>query len=112
MRRLRPRPAGEPIPCVLVRDSSSNEESPDVYPRRAASPTQPWPPPDAAAATRAFGYDDADMGWGGIDTGRTPSPPPEPRFSASCESGSPQGEVPFEYTPSQRSSDARRRRLM
>ena len=40
------------------------------------------------------------MDWGGIDTGRTPSPPPDPgSSSASCGSGSPlpRGGVPFEY---------------
>ena len=77
-RRLRPRPAGEPIPCVQVRDSSSCEESPDARPRREPSPTQPWPPPGVGAAGGSDGYDDSDMDWGGIDTGLTPSPPPDP----------------------------------
>ena len=49
-RRLCPRPAGEPIPCDPVRDSSSHGESPDAYPRRMPSPTQPWPPPGQRGA--------------------------------------------------------------
>ena len=99
-RRLRPRPAGEPVPCIQVRGSSSCEESPDVRPRREPSPTQPWPLPGAEAAGGSDGYDDSDMDWGGIDTGLTPSPPPDPGSPATdctLEPPFPRLGVPFEY---------------
>ena len=99
-RRLRPRPAGEPILCVQVRDSSSHEGSPDACPRRGSSPTQPWPLPGEGAAGGPDGYDDSDMDWGGIDTGLTPSLPPDPGSpAADCtpEPPFPRQGVPFEY---------------
>ena len=67
----------------------------DAYLRRAVSPTQPWPPRSADVGVQTdisavdacpFGYDEIEMDWGGIDVGRTPSPPlpvpfgfPEPK---------------------------------
>ena len=88
-RRLRPRLAGGRVPCVTVRDSSDGEESLDAYPRWAVSPTQLWPPRSADVGVqmdisvvdaRPFGYDEIEMDWGGVDTGRTPSPPPPVLF--------------------------------
>ena len=39
--------------------------------------TQPWLPPGQGGAAAPFGYDDSDIDWGGIDTGLTPSLPPD-----------------------------------
>ena len=53
LRGWRARPAGEPIPSDEVQDSTEGEESADVYPRRAVSPTQPWSPQPPARCVDA-----------------------------------------------------------